>query len=116
MIDITRKEFLSGVSAACLAAYLRPTAAFGADTEGGDAISIWQRETEKVSSEVYGQYLQDGNTRGLAALEKLEAAFDKLLRDGMGRGEASRPNGDERKQIAVRRSVAPPVFVVARQR
>ena len=39
-----------------------------------------------------------------------------LLRDGMGRGEASRPNGDERKQIAARRSVAPPVFVVARQR
>ena len=81
MTDITRKEFLSGVSAACLAAYLRPTVALGANTESGDAISIWQRETEKVSSEVYGQYLQDGNTRGLAALEKLEAAFDKVLRE-----------------------------------
>ena len=39
-----------------------------------------------------------------------------LLRDGMDRGEASRSNGDERKQIAARRSVAPPAFVVARQR
>ena len=46
-----------------------------------DAIAVWDRETELVSPQAYGAYLQDGQTRGFASLEKLEAAFEKVMRE-----------------------------------
>ena len=47
----------------------------------GDEIAMWQKETERVTPEIYKQYLTDGNTRGFLALEKLEAAAEKVLRE-----------------------------------
>ena len=41
----------------------------------------WQTETDLATSALYGKYLGDGNTRSLASLEKLEAAFEKVLRE-----------------------------------
>jgi L-ascorbate metabolism protein UlaG (beta-lactamase superfamily) len=42
---------------------------------------VWHKETEQVSPEVYRQYMADGGTRGFASLEKLEAAFAKVMRE-----------------------------------
>ncbi len=44
-----------------------------------DFIDIWQRETDEVKPNVYGMYLKDGDTRGLASLEKLENGFEKAV-------------------------------------
>ena len=46
-----------------------------------DTIAVWQRETEAVAADVYAKYYVDGDTRGLASLEKLERAFEKVLRE-----------------------------------
>ncbi len=46
-----------------------------------DAIAMWNRETELVESSTYGEYLRDGDTRGFASLAKLEAAFEKVMRE-----------------------------------
>ena len=44
-----------------------------------DTLGIWQAETDLVSAETYRQYWDDGDTRGLTSLEKLEEAFAKVL-------------------------------------
>lgn len=44
-------------------------------------IDTWQRQTERVSATTFARYFQDGKTRGLTSLRKLEAAFDKVLRE-----------------------------------
>ena len=46
-----------------------------------DAVTTWQRETDLVSAETYMAYLKDGNTRGLASLEKLESAYANVARE-----------------------------------
>ena len=80
----TRREFISSA-----AAVIAVPAAFA---NGGDAKALvtseeevlldqWQRETDLATSELYVKYWRDGDTRGLASLEKLEAAFDKVLRE-----------------------------------
>ena len=46
-----------------------------------DALDVWQRETDLVSAGTYGKYRQDGNTRSLASLEKLEMSFEKVFRE-----------------------------------
>ena len=46
-----------------------------------DAIAVWDRETELVSPAAYLAYRRDGRTRGFASLEKLEAAFAKVMRE-----------------------------------
>ena len=46
-----------------------------------DEISAWQRDTELVSAATYTQYMADGDTRGLVALERLEAAAEKVMRE-----------------------------------
>ncbi len=46
-----------------------------------DAIATWQRETDLVSADVYRSYLNDGDTRSLASLERLETAFAKVARE-----------------------------------
>ena len=46
-----------------------------------DTLDIWQAETDLVSAEAYKQYWNDGDTRGLVSLEKLEEAFEKVIRE-----------------------------------
>ena len=48
-----------------------------------DALDLWQEETDQVEAETYGLYMRDGDTRGLASLEKLEAAFEKVYREAL---------------------------------
>ena len=77
-------EFIASAAAA--------VAAPAAFAEGGDEASLitpaenalldkWQAETDLATSELYGKYWRDGDTRSLASLEKLEAGFDKVLRE-----------------------------------
>ena len=95
-MQMTRRKFLAGGAAACVAATLPVDAAFAdaAPEKGGspaanapdgvpppDEISLWQRETDQVTPKIYKRYLSDGKTRGLATLEKLEAAFSKVMRE-----------------------------------
>jgi hypothetical protein len=46
-----------------------------------ELISKWNETTELVSPSVYVHYLHDGNTRGFKALDALEHAFDKVMRE-----------------------------------
>ena len=48
-----------------------------------DLLSIWQKETDLATSQLYGQYMRDGDTRKLASLEKLEAAFKKVHKEAL---------------------------------
>ena len=71
----SRREFIvAGTSAAAAAAIPRAAAAAADDA----ALDRWQRETDLVTAEAYRAYLADGDTRGLAALERLERAFDQV--------------------------------------
>ena len=74
---MNRREFIGSMGAAALMPYIR------AETKAPDedAIAVWDRETELVSPQDYGAYLQDGQTRGFTSLEKLEAAFEKVMRE-----------------------------------
>ncbi|MBQ8113314.1 MAG: MBL fold metallo-hydrolase [Kiritimatiellae bacterium] len=45
-----------------------------------EPLDMWERETNRVTPQMYSAYLRDGNTRGLFALEKLEESFEKMLR------------------------------------
>ena len=74
---INRRGFMAGAACAAAAGLVRPLWAEGAE----DALDVWQRETDLVSSDVYKQYRVDGDTRGLASLEKLEAAYAKVARE-----------------------------------
>jgi len=49
-------------------------------------LTKWNEATEAVSPQVYGQYLRDGDTRGLTALEALERAFEKVMREAKATG------------------------------
>ena len=44
-------------------------------------IDLWQRETDLVTPSIYGKYLSDGKTGGYASLEKLEHAYEKVVRE-----------------------------------
>ena len=46
-----------------------------------ELLSRWNEATEAVSPRDYGHYLHDGETRGFKALEALEYAFEKVLRE-----------------------------------
>ena len=74
---IKRRSFMAGAACAAAAGLARPLRAEGAE----DALDVWQRETDLVSSETYMQYRKDGDTRGLASLEKLERGFEKIFRE-----------------------------------
>ena len=81
---IVRRDFVKGTAAlavsASAAGFMTPAAA-DAPVSAGDALDIWQRETDLVTAETYMKYLSDGDTRGLASLVKLEKAFEKVLRE-----------------------------------
>jgi L-ascorbate metabolism protein UlaG (beta-lactamase superfamily) len=47
-------------------------------------LETWQRRTDRVSADVFDRYFLDGNTRRLAALRRLEDAFDRVLREVRG--------------------------------
>ena len=74
---IKRRSFMAGAACAAAAGLVRPLRAEGAE----DALDVWQRETDLVSADTYMQYRKDGDTRGLASLEKLERGFEKIFRE-----------------------------------
>lgn len=75
-----RRDFILGCLAVAPSVACASLPSVGEDKKE-DELDVWQRETDLVSSEVYGQYMRDGNTRGLAALEKLEKGFEKVFRE-----------------------------------
>ncbi len=97
-MDANRREFIK--SAVCAAAipglFAGRSSASGrtAGEKGGDAarqsivtpeenamLDVWQSETDLATCDLYVKYLKDGNTRGLKSLERLERAFEKVLRE-----------------------------------
>ena len=79
--SIGRGDFLKGTLCAAAAGLCPSILADDASGKKEDSIAMWQRETDLVTAETYGKYLQDGNVRSLATLEKLEAAFAKVFRE-----------------------------------
>ena len=82
----TRREVLKG--GACMAAAGALDASALASegeslvtAEENAVLDLWQKETDLATSAIYNEYWRDGNTRGLASLEKLEAAFEKVLHE-----------------------------------
>ena len=77
MPAIGRRQFVAGAVAVGLTGGASGSSSSGAS----DDIAVWHKETEQVSPAVYRQYMADGGTRGFASLEKLEAAFEKVMRE-----------------------------------
>ena len=44
-------------------------------------LDAWQRETDLATPELYAMHWRDGDARGVASLEKLDAAFEKVMRE-----------------------------------
>ena len=77
MVAMDRRQFVAGAVAAGLTGM-----AWGKSSpDQSDDIAVWHNETEQVSPEVYRQYMTDGGTHGFASLEKLEAAFEKVMHE-----------------------------------
>ncbi|MBO7721528.1 MAG: MBL fold metallo-hydrolase [Kiritimatiellae bacterium] len=75
---LPRREFIVAGAAAAFAGCRTPAPpAVG----GEDVLDVWQRETDAATADLYRLYMRDGDTRGLASLEKLEAAFEKIFRE-----------------------------------
>ena len=72
-----RRHFLGGVAAMTAAGFCERLMADGLE----DTLDLWQRETDLVTPETFAAYFADGDTRGLRTLEKLESAFEKILRE-----------------------------------
>lgn len=70
---MNRREFLIGTAGMSITA--RTLWASGKE----DFLDIWQRETDLVKASVYCEYFNDGDTRGLVSLEKVERAFEKAV-------------------------------------
>ena len=78
---MNRREFIGSLGAAAMMSFIMANKNTQGEEISEDAIAVWDRETELVAPEEYMAYLIDGNTRGLVSLEKLEAAFEKVMRD-----------------------------------
>ena len=78
---MNRREFIGSIGAAALMSSVLAKKNAQGEEIAEDAIAQWDRETELVAPEEYKAYLIDGNTRGLVSLEKLEAAFEKVMRE-----------------------------------
>ena len=74
---IGRRQFVAGAIAAGLTGAARAKSSPAAS----DDIALWHNETEQVSPEDYRRYMTDGETRGFASLDRLEAAFEKVMRE-----------------------------------
>lgn len=83
-MESTRLQFVASAAAS-----VATPAVFADEVGGGSVVTAeenavldkWQAETDLATSELYGKYWIDGDTRGLASLEKLEAGFDRVLRE-----------------------------------
>lgn len=89
-MDLTRREFVCGAAGLVAASALAegmdrvPSASVPvcrSEELQSELIAKWNDETEAVSPQVYGQYLSDGDTRGFRALDALERAFEKVMRE-----------------------------------
>ena len=83
---IVRRDFLKTAAGAMAMGAVPPLVfADGLSRKGvnnqSELISLWDRQTKEVTPEIYTQYLQDGDTRGLKVLEALENGFEKVLRE-----------------------------------
>ena len=85
-MPLGRRTFVKG--ALCTAATGLVGTVPAAENEGtvpagcwGEVLDTWQKETDLVSADVYKTYMRDGDTRGLASLEKLEKSFEKVFRE-----------------------------------
>ena len=78
---MNRREFIGSIGAAALMSAILAKKNVQSGEMAEDAIAVWDRETELVAPDEYKAYLLDGNTRGLVSLEKLEAAFEKVMRE-----------------------------------
>lgn len=76
-LPCARKDFIRG--AACAVGSLLTGTAFAEATAPEDALTVGQRETDLVKASTYYAYLADGQTRGFAALERLERGFASML-------------------------------------
>lgn len=76
---LTRREMILGGACMAVSGAFARTAAAKPDEDV--VLDLWQRETDLATAELYGRYRRDGDTRSLASLEKLEAAFEKVLRE-----------------------------------
>lgn len=75
-----RRSFVkAGISFAALGA-ATGCVSFAPDCSTRD-LAVLQQENDLVSREDYIKYLKDGDTRSFAALKRLDAAFDKVLRE-----------------------------------
>ena len=84
--NIVRRDFLKTAAGAMAMGAVPPLVfADGLSRKGvnnqSELISLWDRQTKEVTPEIYTQYLQDGDTRGLKVLEALENGFEKVLRE-----------------------------------
>ena len=93
----TRREFLLGGMAAAAASAAFPrsrgSAPLPADAQPAsvpvrrseelesELIAKWDKASEAVESDVYKQYLLDGDTRGFKALQANALAFEKVMRE-----------------------------------
>ena len=92
-MHMSRREFVSGAAALValppLSAFAEGTncvpSAFGpirrSEEQQSELISEWNAATQAVSPQAYAQYLRDGDTHGYKALEALERAFEKVMRE-----------------------------------
>ena len=79
---MNRREFIGGAVAACgLGGCTALRLEEPAPATCADRLDVWQWYTDHVTAETYEAYMRDGDTRGLKALEDLEAAFEKVLRE-----------------------------------
>ena len=72
---MTRREFIELTGSA--AAVMSAGGAFGSAEE--DSYASSQREIDRVKAATFGDYLRTGKDFGEPALQRLEAAFDKVL-------------------------------------
>jgi len=87
MSFLTRRDVING--GACMAVSDIAGRSFGdcddkknyVTKEESATLDLWQSETDLATADLYKQYLQDGDTRKLVSLEKLESAFEKVLRE-----------------------------------
>ena len=94
-MNTTRRDFILGGAAAVAAGSALSPLSTRAESQAtaasvpvrrseelqSELIAKWDVETEAVSSDVYKQYLLDGDTRGFKALEANALAFEKVMRE-----------------------------------
>ena len=92
-MDLSRRDFIRAIGGLAATAALAegadcdPSASASAcrsEELQSELITKWNCETESVSPQVYRRYMLDGDTRGFRALDALERAFEKVMREANG--------------------------------